>query len=175
MGGLGQSVRIDAGRRSFKRLRWARIQERVQALALDWPGVKVYQDGLPNTEAAILNRILTEVPGPNYDLLRWLVGKGAELVGSESPVLLKEEYHLLPAVLAAKEARARARARRAYADRASALLAERDAYIACRIAETLPLLGVGVVFIGHIHRLIDHLPADIAVQEFESLNPAALK
>ncbi len=173
MGSLGPSVHVDAGHRRLKQTRWAQIHQQVQALALDWPKVKVYQDGLPDAAAELLNKTLAEAPGPTYDLLRWLVGKGAELVGTESPVLVKEEYQYLQAVLTATNAEARAVARHAYAERASTLLAERDAYIARRIAETLPPNGVGLVFIGLSHRLADHLPADIDTMELESLTTAA--
>ena len=42
---------------------------------------------------------------------------------------------------------------------------EIDAYIARRIAETLPPGGVGLLFIGQAHSVVPHLPADIAVRQ----------
>ena len=56
-------------------------------LALDWPRVKVYQDGMPDTDPALVAKILAEVHSPNYELVRWLVAQGAELVGTESTAL----------------------------------------------------------------------------------------
>ena len=124
---------------------------RLKALDLAWPGVKVYQDGLPDAAGEIILKIVTEVRSPNYERLRWLVDQGAEVVGTESVALIREEYERLQAVLKAKNAKARAIARRAYAERAEALLSERDRYIARRVAETLPQGGSGVLFIGEAH------------------------
>ncbi|MBI2865697.1 MAG: hypothetical protein HYX94_14205 [Chloroflexi bacterium] len=164
MGNLGRRLPPDTARRKLKQDRWGQIQERVKSLSIDWTTAKVYQDGLPDAEVQIVNRILTEVPGPNYDLLRWLVANGAELVGTESPALIKEEYDHLQAVLVATSARAKSEARRVYADRAGALLFERDAYIARRIAQTLPPNGTALLFLGRAHRLTDHLPPDIEIK-----------
>lgn len=168
MGSLGQHLPAGADYHRLAERRWDQIGQRVWALDLDWPRVKVYQDGLPDAGPDVVQRILAEVQSPNYEILRWLVGQGAELIGSESPALLKEEYGHLQGVLKAKEAAARARAQRAYKQRAAALLAERDAYIARRIGATLPPGGVGLLFIGRAHRVAQHLPPDILVKSLPS-------
>lgn len=165
MGLLGQQAPLDEAYGRLAQARWASIEQRVRALQLDWSRVKVYQDGLPDAGAEIVRRILAEVQSPNYDLLRWLVAQGAELIGTESAVLLREEYGHLQAVLRAPDADTRARARRTYAQRGRALLAERDAYIVRRIAETLADGEIGLLFIGAAHRVVEHLPAAIAVQK----------
>lgn len=163
MGSLGQHLPADLARHRVAQVHWVESQQRVRALGLDWPAVKVYQDGLPDAPREMLEEILANVLSPNYDLLRWLVAQGAELIGTESPALMKEEYDLLRAVLTARDATTRARARRVYAKRAAALLAERDDYIARRIAETLLPGESGLLFVGQAHRVAEHLPTDIAV------------
>ncbi|MBI4498946.1 MAG: hypothetical protein HY689_13725 [Chloroflexi bacterium] len=165
MGSLGRRLPFDPARHRRADERWAAIQRWVRALGLDWTAVRVYQDGLPDTDQAIVRKILAEVQSPNYDLLRWLVAQGAELVGTESPALMKEEYDHLQAVLTAKDAVAQARARRRYAERAGALLAARDAYLARRIAATLPPGGLGLLFIGQAHQLAPQLPPDIDIRK----------
>ena len=165
MGSLGPRLPASHVYRGLAHAGWADIQRRVRSLRLDWPSVNVYQDGLPHAGPEIARKILAEVESPNYDLLRWLVAQGAALVGTESPTLMKEEYGHLQTVLTAADAAAKARARRIYAERAGALLAERDAYIARRIADTLPHGATGLLFIGRAHRVAEHLPADITVRD----------
>ena len=165
MGTLGGRLPTTEAYRRLAQNRWAEIQDQVQALSLDWPKVKVYQDGLPDAGPEVVKRILAEARGANYDLLRWLVAQGAEVVGTESPALVQEEYELLKAVYAPTDAVATAKARRRYAERAPVLLAERDAYIVRRIADTLPPGGVGVLFLGEAHRVVEQLLQDIAVEK----------
>lgn len=161
MGSLGHRLPADEAYRQRVAAFWSEVTNRVQALALPWTEVLVYQDGLPNADEQIVHKILSEVNSPNYELLRWLVAQGATLIGTESPDLLKEEYGHVQAVLTATSAAARGRARRAYARRAAALLAERDGYIAGRIALTLPAGGIGLLFLGQAHMVAEHLPGDI--------------
>ncbi len=165
MGSLGRRLPSDVAYQRLVQVYWAETQQLVRALSIDWAKVKVYQDGLPDASTEIVRKILAEVNSPNYELLRWLAAQGADLIGTESPALLKEEYGHLQAVLAAKDESAGASARVAYAERAVALLAERDAYIAARIAETLPPGGTGLLFIGRAHRVAEKLPADISVRK----------
>lgn len=136
---------------------WDRIEAEVRALRRPWRGVHVYQDGLPDTNAEILARIIAEVDSPNYRLLRWLAARGAVVVGTEDPVLLQEEYQFLRASISD------ASARREYAARAAELLARRDRYVAIRIDTTLPTGGTGLLFMGAQHRVGEALPRDITV------------
>ena len=165
MGSLSSDLPAQRGYREHVLGRWAQIERLVRELDLNWPEVKVYQDGLPNSSRDIVEKVLIETQGLNFYLLRWLVAQGAELVGTESPTLLKEEYDHLRAVVTARDDSDKAMARRAYAERASALLSERDAYIAQRIAETLPHGAVGLLFIGQAHRVAWRLPPDIKIRQ----------
>lgn len=137
---------------------WERIGAELHALRRMWTGVRVYQDGLPDAGADIVARVVAEVDSPNYRLLRWLVGQGAVVVGTEDPVLLQEEYERLKASVADEAAR------RVYAARAAQLLEERDRYVAARIDATLPAGGTGILFIGLLHHVAQALPQGIAVR-----------
>ena len=114
---------------------WDAVEADFRAMRRRWEEIRVYQDGLPDTRADIVARIVADVDSPNYRLLRWLAGQGAVVVGTEDPVLLQEEYELLKASVTDPAAR------QAYAARAAGLLESRDRYIATRIGDTLPSAG----------------------------------
>jgi hypothetical protein len=136
---------------------WDAVESDFHTMRRQWQEVRVYQDGLPDTRADILARIVADVDSPNYRLLRWLASQGATIVGTEDPVLLQEEYELLKASVTDEAAR------QAYAARATGLLENRDRYIAKRIGDTLPSAGTGVLFIGLQHEVARILPPDIHV------------
>jgi hypothetical protein len=136
---------------------WDAIEADFLAMRRSWQDVRVYQDGLPDTRADIVARIIADVDSPNYRLLRWLADQGATVIGTEDPVLLQEEYELLKASVTDEAAR------QAYAARAAGLLQGRDRYIATRIGDTLPSGGTGVLFIGLQHDTARILPPDIKV------------
>lgn len=136
---------------------WDAVAAEFGALRRWWREFRVYQDGLPDTTADIVARIVADVDSPNYRLLRWLADQGALVTGTEDPTLLQEEYELLKASVADDAAR------QSYAARATGLLADRDRYIAARIGDTLPTGGSGVLFIGLQHDVARILPDDIAV------------
>jgi hypothetical protein len=136
---------------------WDAVTAEFHTIRRQWQEYRVYQDGLPDTTPAIVDRIVADVDSPNFRLLRWLAGQGAMVTGTEDPTLLQEEYELLKASVADDAAR------QAYAARAAGLLADRDRYIAARIRDTLPAGGSGVLFIGLQHDVARFLPADIAV------------
>jgi len=145
---------------------WTAMREGIESLEQDWNGVKIYQDGLPDTVPELVEKIVGKAPGQNYELLRWLVERGATVLGTEDPELLVEEHRLLKAISDASGP-PRARARAAYADRASALLSERDGYIARRIDATLADGETGVLFMGAAHQVEKKLPRDIVVRRLD--------
>ena len=61
MGSLGQHLPVDVARHRVAQVHWVESQQRVRALGLDWPAVKVYQDGLPDAPREMLLEILQEV------------------------------------------------------------------------------------------------------------------
>ena len=146
---------------------WSAIRERIESLDQDWNGVKVYQDGLPDTFPELVDKIVTRAPGQNYELLLWLAERGATVLGTEDPKLLVEEHTLLKAISDASGPE-RARATAAYTSRAPALLDERDSYIARRIDITLDEGQTGLLFIGAAHQVEKKLPRDIVVHRVDT-------
>ena len=136
---------------------WDRVEAEFHSMRRVWDGVRVYQDGLPEARQDIVARVVADVDSPNYRLLRWLASQGADVVGTEDPVLLQEEYELVKASVADDAAR------RVYAARAAQLLDERDRYIAARIDATLAAGAAGVLFVGLQHNVARVLPADFEV------------
>ena len=145
---------------------WSALRQRIGSLNQDWKGVKVYQDGLPDTLPELVDKVVSNAPGQNYGLLRWLAERGATVLGTEDPKLLVEERALLKAISDASGP-ARESARAAYTRRAPTLLDERDGYIARRIDATLGDGQTGLLFIGAAHTVEKHLPPDIAVRRLD--------
>jgi len=138
---------------------WHRIRQRVLALPVDCTTVRLYQDGLPRCghELAIVET-LAAAGSSNHQLLLELVNRGAILMGTEDPALLLQERDRLlqqrpaqPTPVAGEH------------PLYDALIAQRDADIASRIASTLTEGELGLLFIGALHRVAQRLPEDIAV------------
>ena len=146
---------------------WSATRKRIESLDQDWNGVKVYQDGLPDTLPELVDKIVARAPGQNYDLLRWLAGRGATVLGTEDPKLLTEEHTLLKAISDASGPD-RARVRATYASRAPMLLEERDSYIARRVDTTLGEGQTGVLFVGAAHQVEKKLPRNIVVRRVDT-------
>lgn len=136
---------------------WREMRQRVLSLPLEWRGVRLYQDSLPvcGHEEAIVEDLAT-AGSPNYQLLRELVARGAILMGTETPDLLRQEH--------AQQSHApHESVSPASPSAQSALLAQRDAAIARRIATTLQDEEWGLLFIGALHQVAAYLPVDIRV------------
>lgn len=158
---------------------WQAVRADLEQLGLDYRQVDLYQDGLPACGREL--DIVREVAGQgseNYQLLRELIDRGATLIGTEDANLLLEEYRSVTAALARKPGRGGAPAPAsapATADRSSRpedILSRRDAYIGRRIDQTLAPGRTGVLFLGMMHHVEPHLPADLVGRR---LVPAAIK
>jgi hypothetical protein len=135
---------------------WERVARWVDALPAELPTFRLYQDGLPvcDNEARIVAELAAK-GSRNYRLLDQLMQRGATLMGTESPSLLREEYELVQQLLTAGGPNP---------PRSSgALLARRDGFIALRIAQTLLPGETGILFIGALHKVAPLLPGDITV------------
>jgi hypothetical protein len=137
---------------------WQDIEKGLEALGLPYSRVKLYQDGLPccGREPELVKELAAE-GNPNYQLLLKLMEKGAEVVGTEDPALLLEEYRSL--------------LHPPQAERKSALggqvrLKKRDTFIAQRIHHSLKEGEIGILFLGLLHRVDKELPSDIQVEFF---------
>lgn len=141
---------------------WRGIHKTVFDLNLEYPKVRLYQDGLPvcGKEMGILQE-LVRMGSPNHKILMELIQLGATLEGTEDSKLLLEEYAYL------KEASAdldQARSKKKHQKWAQSLLEKRDSYIAQRIDKTLADGETGLLFIGITHRVNEKLPKDIGIE-----------
>jgi hypothetical protein len=131
----------------------------------DWGRLRIYQDGMP-VAGEDARRIVNEVAdagSPNYQLVRELLARGAQIERTEDAGLLREEYELVRKLAAARGPLEKAQAAQAYRQRGDALLRARDTFIARRIDETLKEGELGLLLIGALHRVADDLPPDIEV------------
>jgi hypothetical protein len=142
---------------------WTEIEAAIEALALSFDRVRLYQDGLPvcGREAEIVTE-LAQAGSRNHQLLMRLMAQGARLMGTESGDLLVQEYQLAKQSLTTRPPRAAGvvASRRALS---SALLQRRDQFIGQRINETLKRGETGILFLGMLHALERHLHPDVSV------------
>ena len=173
MGSLGDSVarlstrrlgkaKWDAHSRDVDAL-WKEIRRMIDDLGLEYPRVRLYQDGLPicDHEEKIV-RELALAGSANHRLLVDLIERGARLTGTESPPLLVKEYEFHRSLLSADESRGPSSiGATAIEEQARQLLEARDGFIASRIATTLEPGDQGLIFLGKLHSLQGRLPDDI--------------
>ena len=143
---------------------WSGIKKQIFRLKLPYKRVFIYQDGLPvcGKELEIIHH-LAEQTSPNHLIVEGLIKKGATLVGTEDPLLLKQEYDWIKRILEAGNNERKKELLEAYGKVAPELLKKRDLFIKEKISKTLPQGGVGLLFIGLLHRVDELLPADIQV------------
>lgn len=118
---------------------WRTVQDTLLNLPIPFEQVKLYQDSLP--DAPDIDRLVAEMAqhgSPNHQLLQLLQARGATIIGTESLALLIEEYQAIKQQRATVEFLRRS-------------LAERDSYIARRIANSLKAGEIGILFIGAAH------------------------
>jgi hypothetical protein len=142
---------------------WTDIELLIDALALSFDRVRLYQDGLPvcGREAKIVTE-MARAGSRNHQLLLRLMAQGAILMGTESGDLLIQEYEAAKQSLGGRSPRAAgvAAPRRVWSD---ALLKRRDQFIAGRINDTLKDGETGILFLGMLHALEGYLDPDIQV------------
>lgn len=128
-------------------------------------GFKIFQDGML-ANGVVGRRIVKELADQgsvNYKIVEQLMKKGGEVVKTEDPDLLKEEYLLTRELIKRKSFLGGLFAYLRYKRRKDKLLAERDAYIIKRINECLQEGETGICFLGAYHQLLPNLPKDITV------------
>jgi hypothetical protein len=172
MGDLSDSIRQVAmdvlGKQSLRQKDqlvnqiWTAIEQTIDALALPFDKVRLYQDGLPICGREI--EIVTDLAdggSRNHRLLVRMIRKGALLMGTESAELLLEEYRLIKQTVSGQYGD---RANEKPADlkrKADLLLKKRDQFIARRINDTLGSGETGIVFLGMLHNLEGFLDNEI--------------
>lgn len=165
MGTLRDRIPHDEGYEAAVTKYWAEVFRYLHGLGKKVTHVKVYQDGLPNTSIDLIGKIIDETKGANYEILRWLRQQGANILGTEDPNLLKEEYQSLHAITASQNDLAKVE----YLKKSSLILEERDDYIARRIKNTLHNGETGILFIGVAHNVGQLLPEDMQISEPEKI------
>lgn len=168
-GSLGSRVPVDQEYETMATRYWQAVSEYVQRLPVDFSELRIYQDGLPDSSKDVVAKIVDETHTVNYDLLRRLRDKGAQIMGTESPPLLLQEYRALQAIFNAKSEEQQRASQKEYAKVSLCLLEGRDEYIARRIKTTLPEGGIGILFIGLAHEVKSLLEQEIDVSEPEAL------
>lgn len=155
--------------------KWAKHRETVDKFwahlahyfdSLDAANLKIYQDGLP-ADGELGRRIIEEAArrgSKNYQIILNLMKRGAEVVKSESPSLLMEEYKQVAQLADSKLAVERTTAPDDYELRRALLMKERDRFVAKTINETLEAGEIGVLFMGSHHNVLRYLAQDIAVE-----------
>ncbi len=140
---------------------WLGIRQLITALALPYPYVRLYQDGLPvcEKEAEIVRDVATQ-GSKNHQLLLELMAQGAHLMGTEDPRLLLEEYQLHKAALSDLQPGQTEQRQ----DLSRRLLFDRDKFIAQRINTTLMPGETGLLFLGLVHAVEPFLRADMLVK-----------
>lgn len=143
---------------------WDELQHAIRSWNWAFPNIYVYQDALPvgqDDSGLLEKKIISDLAAqgnPNYQTLKWLVESGANVVGTEDPALLLEEYQLVQHALTNRQSE-----QAEVGVQADSLLEKRDAFIANRVQQTLPIDGTGLLFLGMLHRVEDFLPNDIHV------------
>jgi len=129
------------------------------------PGLKIFQDGMPigGTVGETIVKSLANEGSINYQIIEQLMEKGAELMKTEDPELLKEEYFLTRELIKRKSFLSSLLTLFRYRWRKDKLLKGRDTYIVKSINEGLEEGETGVCFLGAYHQILPNLPKDIEV------------
>lgn len=161
LNGVAESSRNEAQTRQYMDAVehfWTVVNGVIEGMSLNYPQLKVYQDSLPVCN--LVDSIVADVAASgskNYALLKTLQDKGATLMGTESPDLLRQEKDLMTDVLQStvhsKES----------AGKAQDLLLQRDSFMGQRINESLADEEMGLIFVGLMHHIEPYLAADIVV------------
>lgn len=168
-----------AGRRSWQRHGetvdrfWQSVVTYLERL--DPTTLKIYQDGHP-ADGALGLRIVEEAAGRgsrNYQVVRELTRRGAELRKTEDPeFLLAERDNVLRAVGNAQDG-GPPPGNEQYLRVVGELMVKRDAFIARTILATLREGELGVLFIGANHKVAPLLEGPLAVERLK--DPALVR
>lgn len=140
---------------------WTRIIRFVKRKQVS--GWKIFQDGLV-TEGVLGKKIVRDAAkkgSRNHKLVLELLDRGATLVKTEDPELLKREYQLTKRLASAKFFLSGIIAYLEYRLKKGKLLRSRDKFIAGRINESLKDGEMGLAFLGAYHDIEPYLEEDI--------------
>lgn len=127
--------------------------------------VLIFQDGMPEggrVAQAIIDK-LAHTGSPNYQILKVLTEKGAQMQKTEDAELLKIEYQLTKDLATRKNLISTIFAFLKYKLKKNGLLAARDNYIAKQINQNLREEKMGICFLGAYHDVLSKLAKDIKI------------
>ncbi len=139
--------------------------------AMDVKGIKIYQDGMVANGADGL-RIIREgiiQRSKNYEIIGKLLERGAVLIKTEDPTLVKQEYAYIAKIARSKSEKEKEVWALRYKLAQGKLLRQRDDFIAKTIKETLSEGEIGILFIGAYHDILSKLPDDIQVVQVKDV------
>jgi hypothetical protein len=144
---------------------WDGIRNKLLALPLRWQQTRLYQDGLPvcGREHQIV-RDVAKQGSRNHQILLELMNRGATLMGTEDPELLVREYRRIKRLVQASRNQASAPVVEKLKQEGDGILRDRDEFIARRIDSTLGDDETGVLFLGLLHTVNEHLEDQLDVQ-----------
>lgn len=139
--------------------------------ALDVKDFKIYQDGMvaDGTDGLRIIREGISQGSKNYEIIGKLLQRGAVLVKTEDPVLVKQEYAYIAKMAHSKSPKEKEVWALRYKVAQSRLLRQRDDFIANRIEVTLGEGDTGILFIGAYHDILSRLPEDIQVAQVRDI------
>ncbi len=173
MGSLRDKIPFDEQYEAATTRYWVGIFRYLNSSPSDFlTGLQIYQDGLVNAPGGIVDKIVDKTQTANYEILRWLRGKGATIFGTEDANLLMEEHQALQTIANCPDGKAKTAARLEYLKKSSWLLEERNKSIAQRIRETLSRGKTGLLFIGAAHDVGSLLDSEIRVSTPEIVRSA---
>jgi hypothetical protein len=134
-------------------------------------GFKIYQDGMvaDGTEGLRIIREGISQGSKNYEIIEKLLQRGAVLVKTEDPVLVKQEYSYIKKIAHSKSPREKEAWTLRYKVAQDRLLRQRDDFIAKRIEITLGEGATGILFIGAYHNVLSRIPDDIQVSQVKDM------
>jgi len=139
--------------------------------AMNVKDFKIYQDGMVANGADGLRIIREGISqgSKNYEIIGKLLQRGAVLVKTEDPVLVKQEYAYIAKIAHSKSPKEKEVWAFRYKVAQGRLLRQRDDFIAKRIEVTLGEGDTGILFIGAYHDILSRLPEDIQVVQVRDI------
>ncbi len=179
MGSMASSL-DETAKAEFGQEMWQKHKEAVSSFwdsigqffdALDVKGFKIYQDGMVANGADGLRIIREGISqgSKNYEIIGKLLQRGAVLVKTEDPVLVKQEYAYIAKIAHSKSPKEKEVWALRYKVAQGRLLRQRDDFIAKRIEVTLGEGDTGILFIGAEHDVVARLATDINMTEVKEL------
>lgn len=179
MGSLASSL-DETAKAEFGQEVWQKHKEAVSSFwdsigqffdVLDVKGFKIYQDGMVANGADGLRIIREGISqgSKNYEIIGKLLQRGAVLVKTEDPVLVKQEYACIAKIAHSKSPKEKEVWVLRYKVAQGRLLRQRDDFIAKRIEVTLGEGDTGIFFIGAYHDILSRLPEDIQVVQVKDI------